>query len=368
MEFNHFYRKPPNQIAHRFQSGFTLENVGYIRQYPYSSKFNIVMNDDHSKHAVYNDVGVFKELGGGTIVENTTIGLNRDIDFYKSVSEKTGVHVVAGTGHYIADVQNDTILDIRTEDLYNLMLTELTEGCIDNPIVKAGFVGEIASVWPIKDFERRAIRAAGEIQAQLGCGISFHPHRDPKAPFEIIRLYTEAGGRVNKAVMSHLDRTIKLYYSLVYPTDFIQCFVYRRGGQARGYLVLSDHHRPHHHLEKCTLLELEQLLEFSELGTYCQLDLFGTEVSHYQLNIHMDMPSDAQRLNMIKALVNEGREERVLMSHDIHTKHRLIDFGGHGYSHIFFNVLPKMLAKGFTQAQIDKITIENPANWLSVTY
>ncbi|XP_050665888.1 phosphotriesterase-related protein isoform X3 [Leptidea sinapis] len=323
MEFNHFYRKPPNQIAHRFQSGFTLENVGYIRQYPYSSKFNIVMNDDHSKHAVYNDVGVFKELGGGTIVENTTIGLNRDIDFYKSVSEKTGVHVVAGTGHYIADVQNDTILDIRTEDLYNLMLTELTEGCIDNPIVKAGFVGEIASVWPIKDFERRAIRAAGEIQAQLGCGISFHPHRDPKAPFEIIRLYTEAGGRVNKAVMSHLDRT---------------------------------------------LLELEQLLEFSELGTYCQLDLFGTEVSHYQLNIHMDMPSDAQRLNMIKALVNEGREERVLMSHDIHTKHRLIDFGGHGYSHIFFNVLPKMLAKGFTQAQIDKITIENPANWLSVTY
>lgn len=58
------------------------------------------------------------------------------------------------------------------------------------------------------DFERKAISAAGEVQAQLRCGVSFHPHRDPEAPFEILRVYTEAGGQVDKAVMSHLDREI----------------------------------------------------------------------------------------------------------------------------------------------------------------
>ena len=58
----------------------------------------------------------------------------------------------------------------------------------------------------LTDFEKQAIRATGEIQEVLGCGVSFHPGRDAKAPFEIMRLYLEAGGKAEKCVMSHLDR------------------------------------------------------------------------------------------------------------------------------------------------------------------
>jgi len=42
-----------------------------------------------------------------------------------------------------------------------------------------------------------------------------------------------------------------------------------------------------------------------------------------------------------------------------------IKFGGHGYSHILNNVLPKMKVKGVSQATIDNITIENPKTWLA---
>lgn len=56
------------------------------------------------------------------------------------------------------------------------------------------------------DFEKRAIEATAQVQAELGCPVSFHPGRDAKAPFEIVRLYLEAGGRADKCVMSHLDR------------------------------------------------------------------------------------------------------------------------------------------------------------------
>lgn len=56
------------------------------------------------------------------------------------------------------------------------------------------------------EFEKKAIRATGEVQDVLGCGVSFHPGRHPDAPFEIIRLYLEAGGKADKCVMSHLDR------------------------------------------------------------------------------------------------------------------------------------------------------------------
>lgn len=60
------------------------------------------------------------------------------------------------------------------------------------------------------------------------------------------------------------------------------------------------------------------------MGVYCQLDLFGTECSYYQLFTEYDMPSDAQRMDVIVRLIKEGFEDRVLMSHDIHTKHRLV--------------------------------------------
>ena len=42
-----------------------------------------------------------------------------------------------------------------------------------------------------------------------------------------------------------------------------------------------------------------------------------------------------------------------------------IQFGGHGYSHIFNNIIPKMLTKGISQATINKITVDNPKTWLT---
>lgn len=42
-----------------------------------------------------------------------------------------------------------------------------------------------------------------------------------------------------------------------------------------------------------------------------------------------------------------------------------VGFGGHGYAHIFTNVVPKMLMKGLTQEDVDLLSIENPKRWLS---
>lgn len=65
-------------------------------------------------------------------------------------------------------------------------------------------------------------------------------------------------------------------------------------------------------------------MEFSELGSYCQFDLFGIEVSFYQLCHECDMLSDAQRIERIAELIADGKGERILASHDIHTRHRLV--------------------------------------------
>lgn len=83
-------------------------------------------------------------------MENSTEGLERNLDFCKRVSLETGVHIVGGTGFYIADLQPADNLHRSGEELYDHMVKELTVGCVDNPGIKAGFMGEIASVWPIR--------------------------------------------------------------------------------------------------------------------------------------------------------------------------------------------------------------------------
>ena len=52
----------------------------------------------------YNNDFHLQKYGGGTIVENTTVGIHRDIKFLKDASEKSGVNIVSGTGKPIINV------------------------------------------------------------------------------------------------------------------------------------------------------------------------------------------------------------------------------------------------------------------------
>ena len=77
-----------------------------------------------------------------------------------------------------------------------------------------------------------------------------------------------------------------------------------------------------------TIFKTSQVLEFASLGSYVEYDLFGIEVSHYAMT-DTDMPSDAQRIQYIKRLVEDGREDKVVIAQDIHTKHRLVSDCSH---------------------------------------
>ncbi|XP_023723099.1 phosphotriesterase-related protein isoform X1 [Cryptotermes secundus] len=147
-----------------------------------------------------------KKFGGSSVVENTSHGLQRNLQFMKEVSLKSGVHLIAGTGYYLASVQPPNLLLQSQETMYNLMLTELTMQCVEHHDIKCGFIGEVGRSWPLHEFEKGVIQATGELQMELGCPVSFHSGRDPEPPFEIIRLFPEAGGDVSKVVMSHLEK------------------------------------------------------------------------------------------------------------------------------------------------------------------
>ncbi|CAL4192962.1 unnamed protein product, partial [Meganyctiphanes norvegica] len=254
----------------------------------------------------------------GVLIINTYKSISsRSVSFLKNIFiQREDIMVVNVKMSY------DFIFDIRVSSLVNPVIKKLSILCCNTKMKNMRLVNELKVSWVDFDFERRHLQAAGETQSSTGCPVMVHPGRHHDAPEEILHIYQEAGGSVDKLVLAHLDRTI-------------HC--------------------------------LDALVEFASLGSYCEYDLFGIETSHYQLNHDIDMPSDAERIQRIKHLVDNGFQDKILIAHDIHTKHRLVTYGGHGFSHILRNVVPKMLQRSLTQDHVDKILISNPMKWLTFT-
>lgn len=181
LDFFKFYSKPPQHLQSYVTEAekIKLENLGVLRQYPYSSTFNMNFYDKETRESVADDLELFKKWGGGTIVENTTYGLKRDLKFYRDIAIKTGVNIVAGTGHYLEMTQTESERLLSLEAMTNLYSSEVTAGVDVNnngtEFIKCGVIGEVGSAWPITDFEKRAICAAGVVQESIRCGVTFHP-------------------------------------------------------------------------------------------------------------------------------------------------------------------------------------------------
>ena len=108
----------------------------------------------------------------------------------------------------------------------------------------------------------------------------------------------------------------------------------------------------------------DRLLRLADSGVVIEFDLFGQEHSYYPLS-DIDMPNDATRLKLIRLLIEHGHLERIAISHDICYRTRLTRFGGHGYGHIFENVVPMMRRRGFSEDEIRTILVETPRRLLT---
>ena len=162
---------------------------------------------------------------------------------------------------------------------------------------------------------------AGAILAmqETGAALNVHPGRDPDQPQEVADFVRAHGADPGRVIISHIDRTI---------------------------------------------FDEDRLLRLADSGVVIEFDLFGQEQSYYSLG-DIDMPNDATRLRMIRALIARGHLDRVVISHDICYRTRLTAFGGHGYAHIFANVVPLMATRGFSAAEITAITVGNPRRLLT---
>ncbi|PZQ57266.1 MAG: aryldialkylphosphatase [Phenylobacterium zucineum] len=265
------------------------------------------------------EVAEMRAAGGKAIVELTCGGLKPDPKGLARIAQATDSQIIMGCGYYVQEFQPETNHTRAIDDFAAEMIQQLTVGAWGTDI-RAGIIGEIGCEHPWKDLEKRVMRAALVAQQETGAALNIHPGRDPDQPQEVMAFVTEHGGDPQRTIMSHLDRTI---------------------------------------------FDEERLWRLADTGCVLEFDLFGVEQSYYRLS-DIDMPNDAQRLKLIRGLVARGHLEQIVISHDICHRTRLTRYGGHGYQHIFANVIPLMKRRGFSDSDVEAIMVGNPRRLLTI--
>lgn len=101
-----------------------LKNLYWLRENPYSHRENLLLCQEIE--AVRDELICFKKAGGGTIVENTTTGITRDLPTLRQLAKDTGVNIVAGAGYYVDVTHSDETRKMTVEKVcvrFNIIVT-----------------------------------------------------------------------------------------------------------------------------------------------------------------------------------------------------------------------------------------------------
>ncbi len=313
----------PATEAALWEQKLTLDNLHHARERKPIAD-NWLLSDE--KMAI-DEVNEFRNQGGNTIVEVTSIGIRRDPRAMLRVANATGLNVVMGTGWY-QKIYHPANMDERTvEDLTEEIIRDLTVGVGDTGI-RSGIIGEVGiEGQPIEPNEVKSIQASARASRATGAAISFHRGGVGREKLETIGILGEEGANLSRVIFGHSDP------------------------------IAGD---------------MPLMLELLSHGVYIQFDLLGrltvplkwkTEtdsLSEYYFSAGSAVVADA-----IPKLIDAGFGDRILLSHDVCTKIHLKRYGGTGYSFIVEKFLPYLQTAGVSREQIETIAVENPKRVLT---
>ena len=267
-----------------------------------------------------NEVNSFKKSGGGTIVDVTSIGLKRDPEALRRVSEATGLHLVMGTGYY-QKVFHPEDMDERTvENLTSEIVQDITVG-IRGTGIRAGVIGEIGvNGEPITFNEEKSIRAATRASLLTGAAITFHRGGTRSERHTTLDLVASEGGDLGRVILGHSDEI------------------------ADDFQLMKD------------LLAREVYIQFDLIGREYAVD----SLDEMNPGSSGDLSVTEKDAIAISKLIDAGFVDQILLSHDVCWKTHLRKYGGFGYSFIIEKFLPYLRKIGVEEHQINMMMIENP--------
>ncbi|MFJ6538102.1 phosphotriesterase [Paenarthrobacter sp. NPDC091711] len=144
----------------------------------------------------------FHEYGGGTFVDATGICNGRDVDYYKSLSAKTGVHIVACTGFVGGDTALPHFARASVDYLAKVFIHEISVG-IGTTGSRAGVIKVgVSRGGRMTDLDKRIYRAAARAAIQTGAPVLTHLAIDAE---NAIAIFQEEGLPLDRVLFGHVD-------------------------------------------------------------------------------------------------------------------------------------------------------------------
>ena len=256
--------------------------------------------------------------GVTTMIDPCPNDLGRDVEFMAEVSARTGFRIVCATGLYKEDEGGTAYWKFRAnfgagpDSMAELFITELTKGIGDTGI-RAGIIKVATGTGAISNYERNVLVAAAKASVETGAPITTHTDHGALGD-EQQKILVEAGVPAHRIIIGHSCGT--------------------------------DDHDYH--------------MKLVRNGSYLGFDRFGLEV----------LQADTKRVAALLALIRSGAGSRVVVSHDSVWCWRGQPIPNPEAfeallavwtpSHFFEHVIPQLKEGGATDADIDKLLVENP--------
>ncbi|TWH02681.1 phosphotriesterase-related protein [Nocardioides sp. J9] len=283
-------------------------------------EYRINYQDDwDEEEQVERAVAALEELRGlgfDTIMDPTVLGLGRYIPRIQRIAERTSLQILAATGLYtFNDVPHQFhyrgpgLMFDGPEPLTELFVKDLTVGIADTG-VRAAFLKCAIDEPGLTPGVERVMRAVGQASVQTGAPITVHTNAATQSGLVAQKVLADEGVDLRKVIVGHSGD--------------------------------SD--------------DLDYLVQLADAGSLLGMDRFG-------LDPWMDTE---RRIDVIVELVRRGYAESIVLSHDAHC---FMDFvpedqlvaalPNWNYVHIPRDVLPALLEKGVTEAQLETMLVAN---------
>ena len=269
---------------------------------------------------IYESLMRYKNVGGMTVVDQTTGGLrgrdgnvllDQDLEPVKhsvavrQMAERTGLNIVLGAGWYRMPFYEPYLHQIKTDELAEELIRDITEGLYGTD-VKAGLLGEIGVehptwIWPV---EERMLRAVARAHKETGVTIATHA----------------VGGPVGlKQLEILMDEGVDPYRVII------------------GHVTLFPNHEYH--------------AEIARRGGFMAFDTL--KGAKWSLREQVE-------LEHIKKVLDAGLIGHVLFSHDISGRRGHVAYGGGGFDYIPTTFLARLREIGVSDEQFHQIMVDNP--------
>ena len=178
--------------------GVTLPHEHVFLDLTREYRANGLLNDPALAEA---ELRQYVDAGGRTLVDVTSGGLQGDPAALRTMAERTGLHIVRGSGYYRRAYFPAYVDELSTDALADLIVADIEEG-VDG--VRAGIIGEIGCDKVITAIEERSFRAAARAQRRTGLTITTHAARWPVGSAQL-DLLVEEGVDPSRVVIGHCD-------------------------------------------------------------------------------------------------------------------------------------------------------------------